>query len=65
MSRLPNANLIALPDGEEHKNLDTVARIYDDLLALGADRNTTLVALGGGVIGDTVGYRGGNLYARN
>ena len=56
VSRLPNANLIALPDGEEHKNLDTVARIYDDLLALGADRNTTLVALGGGVIGDTVGF---------
>ena len=56
MSRLPNADLIALPDGEEHKNLDTVARIYEDLLALGADRNTTLVALGGGVIGDTVGF---------
>ncbi len=55
-SRLENADMITVPDGEAHKNLDTVARIYDDLLSLGADRNTTLVALGGGVVGDTVGY---------
>lgn len=56
VSRLKKADLITVPDGEEFKNLDTVARIYDELLALGADRKTTLVALGGGVIGDTVGY---------
>lgn len=55
-SRLPHAELVIVPDGEEHKNLTTVARIYDELLALGADRNTTLVALGGGVLGDTAGY---------
>ncbi|MYD11099.1 MAG: 3-dehydroquinate synthase [Chloroflexi bacterium] len=53
---LPNANLIVAPDGEAHKNLDTVRGLYDDLLALGADRRTTLVALGGGVIGDMAGY---------
>ena len=53
---LPNANLIVALDGEAHKNLDTVRGIYDDLLALGADRRTTLVALGGGVIGDMAGY---------
>ena len=54
--QLPNAQMIALPDGEAHKTLETVGQIYDSLLALGADRSTTLVALGGGVIGDTAGY---------
>ncbi len=53
---LPNANLIVARDGESHKNLDTVRAIYDDLLSLGADRRTTIVALGGGVIGDMAGY---------
>ena len=53
---LPNAHLISVPDGEAHKNLDTVRRIYDEMLSCGADRGTTLVALGGGVIGDTAGY---------
>lgn len=53
---LPNANLIVARDGEPHKNLDTVRAIYDDLLKLGADRRTTIVALGGGVIGDMAGY---------
>ena len=55
-SRLPQADLIAVPDGEEHKNLQTVAAIYDEMLALGADRKTALIALGGGVVGDTAGY---------
>jgi len=55
-SGLPNANLIIVRDGEQHKNLDTARAIYDDLLALGADRRTTLLALGGGVIGDMAGY---------
>ncbi len=53
---LPNANLIVVRDGEAHKNLDTVREIYDELLSLGADRRTTLLALGGGVIGDMAGY---------
>jgi len=53
---LPNANLIIVRDGEAYKNLDTVREIYDELLALGADRSTTLIALGGGVIGDMAGY---------
>ena len=53
---LPKANLIIARDGEAHKNLDTVRGIYDELLALGADRGTTIVALGGGVIGDMAGY---------
>ena len=53
---LPNADLISVPDGEAHKTLDTVRHIYGRLLECGADRQTTLLALGGGVIGDTAGY---------
>ncbi|MCH7671846.1 MAG: 3-dehydroquinate synthase [Proteobacteria bacterium] len=47
---------IVLPDGEAHKNLAAVAHIYDELLAGKYDRNTVLVALGGGVVGDITGF---------
>ncbi|PHV06591.1 3-dehydroquinate synthase [Janthinobacterium sp. BJB412] len=47
---------IVLPDGEEHKNWTSLMAIFDALLAAKADRKTTLVALGGGVIGDLTGY---------
>src|SRR5471032_3015072 len=47
---------IVLPDGEEHKNWSSLMQIFDTLLANKADRKTTLVALGGGVIGDLTGY---------
>lgn len=50
------AEAIILPDGEAHKNLETVASIYDRLLAGKYDRKTVLVALGGGVIGDITGF---------
>lgn len=50
------AGEIILPDGEEHKTLATVTSIYDWLLAEKADRQTTLVALGGGVVGDITGF---------
>ena len=53
---LPKAWLALMEDGEQHKNLDTVRRFYDRLLQYGADRNTTLIALGGGVVGDTAGF---------
>src|SRR5471032_3128575 len=43
---------IVLPDGEEHKNWSSLMLIFDALLAAKADRKTTLLALGGGVIGD-------------
>ena len=45
-----------LPDGEEHKNLSVLSDLYDALLAARCDRNCTLVALGGGVIGDITGF---------
>ncbi|OWY27887.1 bifunctional shikimate kinase/3-dehydroquinate synthase AroKB [Herbaspirillum robiniae] len=47
---------IVLPDGEEHKNWSSLMKIFDVLLAEKCDRKTTLVALGGGVIGDLTGF---------
>ena len=47
---------IILPDGEAYKNTETLNKIYDVLLQNRCERNTTLVALGGGVIGDLTGY---------
>ncbi|MEX0963445.1 MAG: 3-dehydroquinate synthase [Pseudohongiellaceae bacterium] len=47
---------IVLPDGEVHKDLDAVSHIYDKLLVGKFDRNTLLVALGGGVVGDITGF---------
>ena len=47
---------IILPDGEAHKNWESLNLIYDALLATRCDRATTIVALGGGVIGDLAGF---------
>lgn len=47
---------IILPDGESYKNGETLNRIYDHLLAERCDRTTTVIALGGGVIGDLAGF---------
>lgn len=47
---------VILPDGEEFKNWASLMQIFDTLLANKADRKTTLIALGGGVIGDLTGY---------
>jgi 3-dehydroquinate synthase len=47
---------ISLPDGEEYKTLETVEDILDTLVEAGANRDTTLVALGGGVVGDITGF---------
>ncbi len=47
---------IILPAGEANKNLDTVNLIYDVLMNERFDRNCTLVALGGGVVGDICGF---------
>lgn len=55
-ARLPGGTLITVPDGEQHKTLDTLRAIYDHLLAAGADRATLIVGLGGGVIGDVAGF---------
>ncbi len=47
---------VILPDGEQFKNSTTLNLIYDALLSNRCERNTPLIALGGGVIGDMTGY---------
>jgi shikimate kinase / 3-dehydroquinate synthase len=47
---------IVLPDGEQYKNWESMNLVFDALLANKCDRKTTLVALGGGVIGDMTGF---------
>ncbi|MBC3861262.1 3-dehydroquinate synthase [Undibacterium jejuense] len=47
---------VILPDGEVHKNWEHLNLIFDHLLANKCDRKTTLIALGGGVIGDMTGF---------
>ena len=49
-------HLVTLPDGEAHKNWQTLNRIFDVLLEQGCDRKTLLFALGGGVVGDMAGF---------
>lgn len=48
--------LLALPDGEAHKDWHTLQLIFDALLGNGCDRRTVLFALGGGVVGDMTGF---------
>mmetsp|Transcript_37667 Transcript_37667/g.57404 ORF Transcript_37667/g.57404 Transcript_37667/m.57404 type:complete len:314 (+) Transcript_37667:97-1038(+) len=50
------ADTLVLPDGEAKKTMDVLGMIMDKALELGLDRKVTLVALGGGVIGDMVGF---------
>jgi len=47
---------LLLPDGEQHKSLQSFAQIMDFLLERRHDRSTTLIALGGGVVGDITGF---------
>jgi 3-dehydroquinate synthase len=47
---------ILIPDGERFKTLQTVGRIYDALVRAHADRASAIVAVGGGVLGDTAGF---------
>lgn len=57
-SALTNSTVesVILPDGEEHKNLDILNTIFDRLLEKHFDRGVTLIALGGGVVGDMTGF---------
>jgi 3-dehydroquinate synthase len=48
--------LVVLPDGEAHKDWPTLNLIFDALLGARVERSSTLIALGGGVIGDMVGF---------
>jgi 3-dehydroquinate synthase len=47
---------IDIPDGEQFKTLDTVADLYDQLVAAKLDRRSPVIVLGGGVVGDVAGF---------
>ena len=47
---------LELPDGEAFKTTDTLHTVLDKLVEIGANRDTTVIALGGGVVGDVAGF---------
>ena len=47
---------MVLPDGEQYKSWESLNLIFDALLGARCERSTTLIALGGGVVGDMVGF---------
>lgn len=51
-----NVDVVVLPDGERFKTLETLNQIYDALLEKNHNRQTTIIALGGGVVGDMAGF---------
>lgn len=53
---LDSAHLLLMPDGERAKTLQTVNRLFEGLIEQGADRSATIVAVGGGVVGDVAGF---------
>lgn len=46
----------SMPDGEAHKNLDVLEKIFDHMLEVPCSRRCTVIALGGGVVGDIAGF---------
>ena len=52
----PPKDAVLVPDGERSKNLTTVGRVYEALIQRPADRSVVVIAVGGGVIGDLVGF---------
>ena len=54
--RYPTVHTVSLPDGEDHKNWQTLNLVFDALLANACDRKTVIFALGGGVVGDMAGF---------
>jgi 3-dehydroquinate synthase len=51
-----NVEMLTIPIGEENKNLQTVARLYNEMLSFGLDRKSFVVSLGGGLVGDVAGF---------
>jgi len=56
IQNISNSKSVIVPAGEEHKNLETVSRLWNAFLENGLDRKSTIIALGGGVIGDMAGF---------
>jgi 3-dehydroquinate synthase len=51
-----DATLVSFPPGERSKNLRTLERLYEQFVDLGVDRDSLVIALGGGVVGDVAGF---------
>jgi 3-dehydroquinate synthase len=51
-----NVDRVDVPDGERAKTLRTASRVYDELIALGTDRGSVVLGLGGGAVGDLAGF---------
>ncbi len=56
VNALPDATLITIPDGEDYKTMETVTDICRQFARNGLDRKSLVIALGGGVVGDTAGF---------
>ena len=56
LSRDTRVSVLTIPAGEAHKTRETWASLTDELLASGHGRDTTIIALGGGVVGDLAGF---------
>ncbi|HEU5293206.1 MAG TPA: 3-dehydroquinate synthase [Burkholderiaceae bacterium] len=56
LARHRRVHSVELPDGEQHKDWSTLNRVFDALLQSHCDRDTTVYALGGGVVGDIAGF---------
>ncbi|HEY4306457.1 MAG TPA: 3-dehydroquinate synthase [Gemmatimonadaceae bacterium] len=54
--RIPDAATFTMPSGEAHKTRETWARLSDEMLVAGFGRDTTIIAIGGGVVGDLAGF---------
>ena len=55
-AKATKAEPIIVPDGERYKQMPTVMKVYDALIKANAERSSTLITFGGGVIGDLAGY---------
>lgn len=53
--------MLSVPDGESSKSIEILKSLHEDLLDAGADRDTIVVALGGGVVGDLAGFAAATL----
>jgi 3-dehydroquinate synthase len=62
LKNLPDAETIVVPISEQRKSLETVRWLYEQLLHRPAKRNLTLVAFGGGILQDVVGFAASTLY---
>lgn len=53
---LPGMPWVTIPDGEQYKTLETVSQLYDRFITAGLDRSGSVIAFGGGVVGDLAGF---------